>query len=288
MTAAITPSPFIAFSSKPSSITSSTKNNNFSKIQETALKSLIYVKDAIKVFLLDTYSSFFSWKIITKIPFFIFFYGFWTAFGAIDTIYYVFLTIFVLKASKDLLVSLKQRNLLKHIKEYFPLASKSQVLTSLIKGVSVGTFLFALDRYLTQFVVKILQLFKLKVFNENKLIYQSGFLGGFSTFYAILIYPVIKEVLFRGYIETYFSNGSKNKIPNIFFKTAIKTSIIFGIYHFSPTVGLLNIPIIVVNIALGLVNSLLNKNTSDLWASTSCSIMQSFVLTFNLRYLKFS
>ncbi|NGX33206.1 MAG: hypothetical protein K1060chlam4_01267 [Candidatus Anoxychlamydiales bacterium] len=265
------------------------KNNNFSKIQKTALASLVYVKDAIKVFILDLYNSFFSWRIITKIPFFIFFYGFWTAFGAVDTIYYVALTIFVLKASKDLIASLSDRNILRKFSEYFPVKDRLDALKTILKGASFGPFLFALDRYLTKFLVKSFQFFKLKVFDENKLIYQGGFLGGFSTFYAILIYPVIKEVLFRGYIESYFSDDTKNKeTPKSFLKTAIKTAVIFGIYHFSPTGGLLNIPIIVVNIALGLIYSSLNHKKNNLWASSTCSIVNAFILTANLKYLKFS
>jgi hypothetical protein len=220
-----------SFVSKPSLSSNITKENGLSKIQKTALSSIVYVKDAIKVFFLDLYNSFFSWRIITKIPFFIFFYGFWTAFGAVDTIYYVALTIFVLKASKDLIASLSDRNNLKKISEYFPIKDRLDALKSILKGASFGPFLFAIDRFLTKFIVKSFQFFKLKVFDENKLIYQGGFLGGFSTFYAILIYPVIKEVLFRGYIESYFSENTKNKsdASKNFLKTAIKTSEIHNI-----------------------------------------------------------
>ncbi|HEU64675.1 MAG TPA: CPBP family intramembrane metalloprotease [Chlamydiae bacterium] len=284
------PTSFVKNPSIASPITASfTNNKNVSKIQKTALVNLLYVKDAIKVFFLDLYNSFFSWRIITKIPFFIFFYGFWTAFGAVDTIYYVALTIFVLKASKDLISSLSDRNILRKFSEYFPIKNRLDALKSILKGASFGPFLFALDRFLTKFIVKSFQFFKLKVFDENKLIYQGGFLGGFSTFYAILIYPVIKEVLFRGYIESYFSENTKSKnTSKSFLKTAIKTAVIFGIYHFSPTGGFLNIPIIIVNIALGLIYSSLNHKKNNLWASASCSIVNAFFLTANLKYLKFS
>ncbi|NGX34019.1 MAG: hypothetical protein K1060chlam1_00364 [Candidatus Anoxychlamydiales bacterium] len=266
-----------------------TKNSSFSKIQKIALLSLIYVKEATKVFVLDLYNSLFSWKIITKLPFFIFFYGFWTAFGAVDTIYYVALTIFVLKASKDLIASLSKKDNLKNIAQYFPISNKLDVLKSILKGACSGPFLFALDRYLTKFIVNSFQFFKFKVFDENKLIYIGGFVGKFSTFYAILIYPVIKEVLFRGYIESYFSKEQKNSssATKNFLKTAIKTTLIFGIFHFSPTGGLLNVPIIVVNIALGLIYSCLNQQ-NNLWASASSSIVNAFFLTSNLKYLKFS
>ena len=81
----------------------------------------------------------------------------------------------------------------------------------------------------------------------------------------------------------------KNKeAPKSFLKTAIKTAVIFGIYHFSPTGGLLNIPIIIVNIALGLIHSKLNHKKNNLWASSACSIVNAFFLTANLKYLKFS
>ncbi|KKL89570.1 hypothetical protein LCGC14_1913350, partial [marine sediment metagenome] len=140
------PTSFVKNPSIASPITASfTNNKNVSKIQKTALVNLLYVKDAIKVFFLDLYNSFFSWRIITKIPFFIFFYGFWTAFGAVDTIYYVALTIFVLKASKDLISSLSDRNILRKFSEYFPIKNRLDALKSILKGASFGPFLFALD-----------------------------------------------------------------------------------------------------------------------------------------------
>ncbi|NGX28838.1 MAG: hypothetical protein K940chlam1_01026 [Candidatus Anoxychlamydiales bacterium] len=277
------------FPSKPclKSSASSLQNETYLKrIQKIALSSFIYLKDALKFFAQDLFSSFFSFRIITKIPFFIFFYGFWTAFGAIDTIYYVALTVLVLKGSKDLIASLKKRDKLKSISEYLPLDDKLKTLKNIIKGIVLSPALFYLDKSMNPFIEKMLNYLNLKTFKFDRLIYQKGFVGNFATFYAILIYPVIKEILFNGYIKSYFSEDKKNKNPNNHLNTVIKTALVFGIYHFSPTIFWMNVPSIIFHITLGAILALLNKET-DIWTSLSCHMAYSCIATLNDRKLKF-
>ncbi|NGX64099.1 MAG: hypothetical protein KR126chlam6_01524 [Candidatus Anoxychlamydiales bacterium] len=258
------------------------------KVQKIAISSFTYLKDATKVFLEDLYSSCFSYRIITKIPFFIFFYGFWTAFGAIDTIYYVGLTIIVLKASKDIIAHLTKTDRLKSFSDYFSLKDKTKALKNVAAGSAIAPLVFFIDRFLIKYLTETLKFFNFNVISENKLIYQKGFVGNFATVYAILIYPVIKEVLFRGYIETYLSENSKKETKTQdFIKTIFKTSFVFGMYHFGPTSGWINIPIIMTNLAVGLIMSLLNNKKNNLWTSTSCNIVYSLILTNHLKNLRF-
>jgi membrane protease YdiL (CAAX protease family) len=265
-------------------------NQNFAIETNSPLKALFktikvsirYFVIASKEFVQDIYDSCFSYKIITKLPFFIFFYGFYTALGLIDTIYYVAITIFVLKASKDLIEELQKRNALKNIKEYFPI--NKDMLSNIAKGSIIAPFVFILDRLITKFITICFQSINLNVFEEEKLIFLKGFIGKFSIVYAILIYPIIKEVLFRGYIQDYFSDKTKIKNDNLkFLKTAFKTSLIFGLYAFGPTCGFLNVPIMIVSVSISMIFSLINKKTKSLWASSFCSIIYSLLMTIHLK-----
>ena len=95
----------------------------------------------------------------------------------------------------------------------------------------------------------------------------------------------IKEVLFNGYIKTYFSNDKKNKNSDNL-KAICKTALVFGLYHFSPTVFWMNVPTIIFHITLVAILALLNNET-DIWTSLSCHMSYSCIATLHARKLKF-
>ena len=262
----------------------SQNNETILKIEESVKHSFEYIKEALSLFFLDLYQSLFSLKIITKLPFFILSYGLWTSLGVVDAIYYVGLSILALKVSKDLVESLEKTKKYKSIKEHFPIKNLSKVLIYVTFGAEVAPLIFFTEIFTMEKATNLLKKFNFKVIDEAKLIHKTGFIGNFATFNGILIAPIVKEILFRGYIQSYFSEDNP-KTKNIF-KTALKTSLVFALFHFSPTSGLINIPILITYFSIGLILSLLKEKTDDHWAVSSAHIFYSFISTMYQRHLK--
>lgn len=244
------------------------------KTQKVIESSLIYFKEAMKVFALDLYESVFSIKIVTKIPLFIFTYGLFISFGLVETIYYLGLTILILKASKDIVVSLKKQDKFKSFFEYFPKESISKILPLIALGAGFSPILFLLETFSLE---ESKNACKTCDFEKAKLIQQKGFIGNFASVYAVLLSPIIKEVLFRGYIQSAFEGDKKGTKALI--KTILKTALVFALVHLSPASGWTNLPTLITFISIGIILSLLTAKTKNLYASTSAHLLYSFIST---------
>ncbi|OGN64892.1 MAG: hypothetical protein A2888_03520 [Chlamydiae bacterium RIFCSPLOWO2_01_FULL_28_7] len=249
--------------------------NNHNKIKTIFISTINYIKEAFLLFFKDIYQNIFSYKIITKIPFFILSYSLYASFGLIDAIYYVSLSILIFKMSKDLLNNLEERKKIFTFKEAFPIDNKSEVYNNLLFGFQMSPFLFFLDFKSMEFSKNILKYFNFNVFDDSKLIQQAGFIGKFAVFYSILILPPVKEMLFRGYIQNYFSTDPSSKKD--LFLTVLKTSLIFALFHFSPTSGLINIPIMLSQFMTGMFLSYVKTTTNNYWLNIFLSFFYSFI-----------
>jgi membrane protease YdiL (CAAX protease family) len=96
------------------------------------------------------------------------------------------------------------------------------------------------------------------------------------TFYAVILGPIIEEVIFRGCVNPWIKgkleeNGydiANNSLHKALYWTLCGTA--FGAAHFSPTQGWLNIPVIVVTGLAGITLSMLkDEETSDITAPTA-------------------
>ncbi|MBN2479155.1 MAG: CPBP family intramembrane metalloprotease [Parachlamydiales bacterium] len=251
-------------------------NETTKKVQNKAKEIFVYILEAVYIFLKDIYQDLFTHKLIYKLPFFIFVYGFSTTFGWIETVYYIALTVFALKAYRDVRTSLETKGKLKSITDHYPLTDKNYILKNLIASLAIGPILYLTETLLMKNTKNLLSSFAFKVIDEKKLIHQAGFIGKFATFYAISISPIIKETLFRGYIQTYFTKDNQD-----FLKATFKTALMFAFFHFSPTSGLINIPTLITYTALGLILSLLQDQKQDLFLVSFSHIIYSLLSTIN-------
>lgn len=95
------------------------------------------------------------------------------------------------------------------------------------------------------------------------------------TFYAVILGPIIEEVLFRGYVNPWIrgkleANGydvMNNSLHKALYWTLCGTA--FGAAHFSTSQGWMNVPIIVALSVGGVILSALkDEETSDITAPT--------------------
>ncbi len=113
--------------------------------------------------------------------------------------------------------------------------------------------------------------------------------------YIAIGVPIIEEIIFRGFLHNYFeittkessqnkvssNNGAINRLEKI--KTILKTSLIFGLMHFSPLNGWTNISIITITTFIGIITSILKEKTNDLWASVSFHCTNNTIAILQLR-----
>jgi len=99
------------------------------------------------------------------------------------------------------------------------------------------------------------------------------------TFYAVILGPIIEEVIFRGCINPWIKgkleeNGydiANNSLHKALYWTLCGTA--FGAAHFSPTQGWMNVPIIGALSAGGVILSMLkDEETSDITAPTAAHV----------------
>jgi membrane protease YdiL (CAAX protease family) len=129
-------------------------------------------------------------------------------------------------------------------------------------------------------------------------------IGLFFSLYACIGAPLLEEKLFRGWLYNFFLEKTQ-KAPSAFaqlrsffslqrqpsllhwsrLQTIVKTSIIFGLHHYSPSQGPLNLPIVVVTTLLGVACAILREVTGDLWASTTLHVAHNMLATLQIHNL---
>lgn len=130
-------------------------------------------------------------------------------------------------------------------------------------------------------------------------------IGTLFGLYACIGAPLLEELFFRGRLRDFFVDKEEAKssvlsrVKELFqipktrqqapgllhwsrFQTTLKTSLIFGLCHYSAFQGPLNLPIIVVTTFLGFVCAVLREVTGDLWASTALHASHNIMCTLQI------
>lgn len=174
-------------------------------------------------------------------------------------------------------------------------------LSAAVAGVAIGALVWLPALYSVCPIVQCVRLLlercganMSKPQDVSESIKSRGIRGLLWGTYACIGAPLIEEYLFRSQLRDYFCLGEKEDDPGLWdklkprvkvfgraeaasanrltwerMKTVIKTSVIFGMAHWSPAQGWSNIPITLSCTLLGMILALLRECTGNLWASTT-------------------
>lgn len=130
-------------------------------------------------------------------------------------------------------------------------------------------------------------------------------IGLFCSVYAAIGAPLLEECVFRGLLRDYltekpnvkasmltracemfrFRSSKPSLLSGSRLQVILKTSIVFGLCHYSARQGPLNIPVILVTTFIGLVCAILRELTGNLWASTALHATHNTICTLQVHNL---
>lgn len=131
---------------------------------------------------------------------------------------------------------------------------------------------------------------------------KSPTVGTAFSVYACVGAPLIEEYLCRGVLQGYFVNqetqvkkrvwtrvhdylrppAAENGLSWKRFQTILKSSICFGVAHYSYHQGIANIPIVAVTTVMGIAAGILREQTGNLWAPTALHALHNTIVTLRL------
>lgn len=172
------------------------------------------------------------------------------------------------------------------IKKIFK-SSSSPIFSDIGMGILSWAIAFPIVICLSEFLNAIvIIIYELKELPEQlaiqylKSTLTSPFYLFMSLFSIIVLAPVVEEFMFRGLLQTWLKDmiGTKTAI--------IATAVLFSFFHFSPSQGLGNIPIIGSLFLLALFLGFIYERQRSLFSSIAMHACFNTVSIFNLIFLK--
>jgi len=271
------------------------------KIQEAVTSTFNNISSFVKNLLtINSTPSFFSKRNIINLTSLFFTvvitYGIISTLGISEIIFQVLLGLFLAKLVNKVITKLQEKGAIPTLDQLFHKDMKT--ISKIIVGIISAFILLRLNPLLENKISDFLKnIFNVTITEEQNvahLIKDNSLSGVVMSIYAAIGAPIIEEILFRGYLQNYFEVTSKESTQNSSdsnnvmsrlekIKTILKTSLVFGAIHLSPSMGWTNIPIIIVITLMGAVMSILKETTKDLWAPTTLHMVNNTLSVLKLR-----